>query len=102
MDAPTNCHLEMVVRQFAPDEPLSPELVLVLPPEIRAEILASLGPPRRPTPRRRDAPPPVPAHEPLGRSLGMLVVARTVQLGVIFATVTILTLAMSIAAHAFR
>ena len=34
------------IHQFAPDEPLSPELVLVLPPEIRAQILASLGPPR--------------------------------------------------------
>jgi hypothetical protein len=92
----------MVLRQFAPDEPLSPELVLVLPPEIRAQILANLGPPRWPTPRRRDTRSTVPAHEPLGRSLGMLVVARTVQLGLIFATVTILTLAMSLAAHAFR
>jgi hypothetical protein len=90
------------VRQFAPDEPLSPELVLVLPPEIRAQVLASLGPPRWPTPRRRDTPRAAPAREPLARSLGMLVVARTMQLGVIFATVTILTLAMSLAAHAFR
>jgi hypothetical protein len=90
------------VRQFAPDEPLSPELVLVLPPEIRAQILASLGPPRWPTPRRRDAPPAARAREPLARSLGMLVVARTAQLGAIFATVTILTLAMSLVAHAFR
>jgi len=32
----------------------------------------------------------------------MLVVARTVQLAAIFATVTILTLAMSLVAHAFR
>jgi hypothetical protein len=90
------------VRQFAPLEPLSPELVLVLPPETRAQVLASLGPPRRPTPRRRDTPSAVPAHEPLGRSLGMLVVARTAQLGAIFAAVTILTLAMSLVAHAFR
>ena len=90
------------VRQFAPDEPLSPELVLVLPPEIRAQVLASLGPPRWPTPRRRDTPPAAPAREPLARSLGMLLVARTTQLGAIFAAVTILTLAMSLAAHAFR
>ena len=91
----------MVVRQFA-DEPLSPELVLVLPPEIRAQIVASLGPPRWPTPRRRDTRPAAAAREPFARSLGMLVVARTVQLGAIFAAVTILTLAMSVAAHAFR
>jgi hypothetical protein len=90
------------VRQFALDEPLSPELVLVLPPEIRAQVLASLGPPRWPTPRSRDIPPAAPAREPFARSLGMLVVARSVQLGVIFATVTILTLAMSLVAHAFR
>jgi hypothetical protein len=32
----------------------------------------------------------------------MLLVARTAQLGVIFATVTILTLAMSLVAYAFR
>ena len=100
MDAATNCHPVMVVRQFAPDEPLSPELVLVLPPESRAEILASLGPPTRPRPRR--AAPPVRVREPFARSLGTLVVARTIQLGVIFATVTILTLAMSLVAHAFR
>ena len=90
------------LRRFAPLEPLSPELVLVLPPETRAEVLASLGPPRWPTPRRRDTPLAAPAREPLARSLGMLVVARTVQLGAIFAAVTILTLAMSLAAHAFR
>jgi hypothetical protein len=91
----------MVARQFV-DEPLSPELVLVLPPEIRAQIVASLGPPRRPTPRRRDTPPAAAAREPLARSLGMFVVARTVQLGAIFAAVTILTLTMSLVAHAFR
>jgi hypothetical protein len=94
---------DLNVRQFALDEPLSPEIVLVLPPEIRAQVLASLGPPRWPTPRSRDsAPPAAPAREPFARSLGMLLVARTAQLGVIFATVTILTLAMSLVAHAFR
>jgi hypothetical protein len=44
------------VRQFAPDEPLLPELVLVLPPEIRGQILASLGPPRWPMPRKARRP----------------------------------------------
>ena len=90
------------VRRFAPVEPLSPELVLILPLEARAQVLASVGPPRWPTPRRRDAPPAAPAREPLARSLAMLVVARTAQLGAIFATVTLLTLAMSLAAHAYR
>ena len=106
MDKPANQSFGVVVvpnlRQFTPLEPLSPELVLVLPPETRAQVLASLGPPRRPTPRRRDAAPAAPAREPFARSLGMLVVARSVQLGAIFAAVTILTLVMSVAAHAFR
>jgi hypothetical protein len=102
MVAAANCHLEMVVRQFTPDEPLSPELVLVLPPEIRAEILANLGPPTWPRPRLRMAAPPARVREPFTRSLGTLVVARTIQLGVIFAAVAILTLAMSLVAHAFR
>jgi hypothetical protein len=94
---------DLNVRQFALDEPLSPELVLVLPPEIRAQVLASLGPPRWPRPPSRDTTPPAaPAREAFARSLGMLLVARTAQLGVIFATVTILTLAMSLVAHAFR
>src|SRR5438874_2418447 len=41
--------------QLQPDEPLSPELVLVLPPELRAQALASLGPPdwAKPKPRLR-------------------------------------------------
>ena len=106
MAAPANLSFGMVVvlnvRQFTPLEPLSPELVLVLPPEARAQVLASLGPPRWPTPRRPDAPPAAPAREPLARSLGMLVVARTAQLGAIFTALTILTLAMSLVAHAFR
>ena len=107
IDAPANLSFGMVAdlndRRFALDEPLSPELVLVLPPEIRAQVLRSLGPPRWPTPRSRDTTPPAaPAREPLARSLGMLLVARTAQLGVIFATVTILTLAMSLVAYAFR
>lgn len=113
-----------VSPQLAPDEPLSPELVLVLPPELRAQALARLGPPVWPAPRPR-APeaPPVPASPPIPalvsppvpvlaappeneesflRSLGALVGARFAQLGVIFAIVTIVTLALSIVAHAVR
>lgn len=110
--------------QLPPDEPLSPELVLVLPAELRAEAIASLGPPvwRAPRPRVPDAPPapapppvpvlvsrpvPVPAAPPaveesFARYLGALVGARFAQLGVIFAIVTIVTLALSLVAHAVR
>jgi hypothetical protein len=93
------------IPQLAPDEPLSPELVLVLPPELRAAVLAGLGPPVRPAPRPRLrlAPAPVSTvEEPVGRSLGGLLAARVLQLALIFAALTIVTLAMSLVAHAIR
>jgi hypothetical protein len=90
------------VDHLAPDEALSPELVLVLSPALRAQALARLGPPGRPIPLRRATAPEPPAADPLTRSLGQILVARVVQLGVMFVAVTFLTLAMSLAAHAFR
>jgi hypothetical protein len=90
----------------APNEPLSPELVLVLSPEHRAQVLAGLGPPVWPTPRPKPRvitlPAPVEEEEPIGHALGRLLAARVVQLGVIFAAATILTLALSLVAHAIR
>jgi hypothetical protein len=90
------------VNQLAPDEPLSPELVLVFSPELRAQALASLGPPVWPAPRPRVSRPAAPVHEPFGRALGDVLVSRVLQLGLIFVAVTILTLAMSVVAHAIR
>jgi hypothetical protein len=90
------------VHQLAPDEPLSPELVLVLPPELRAQVLASLGPPVWPRPRARVREDAAVPDEPIMRSLGALLAARVMQLGVIFVAVTIVTLAMSLVAHAVR
>ena len=93
----------MNVHQLAPDEPLSPELVLVSPPELRAQALARLGPPVWPTPRRRAVEPPALAiPEPLAPSLGAMVGARVLQLALVFVAVTILVLAMSIVANAMR
>jgi hypothetical protein len=103
--------LAVHIPQLAPDEPLSPELVLVLPPELRAAVLAGLGVPVRPAPRLRvierpaqlaDPVGPAEAEEPVGRSLGELLAARVVQLGLIFVALTIVTLAMSLVAHAIR
>jgi hypothetical protein len=115
------------IPQLEPDEPLSPELVLVLPPELRAQALARLGPPVWPAPRSRRPEPALPAlrraapqreeptakpvapasavptvREPLVRSVATLVLARAVQLGAIFIVVTILTLVLSLVAQAFR
>ena len=105
------------VPQLAPDEPLSPELVLVLPAEQRAQVLAGLALPSRPQPKpflRASSPPAVeprtlepravehPAAEPIVRSVGKLVAARFAQLALIFVAVTILTLALSLVAQAFR
>lgn len=96
----------METTKLPPDEPLSPELVLVLPPEERAQVLAALGPPVRPIPPLRVvAARPAPVAEPLETfepSLTRLVAARLGSLGVIFVLVTILTLAMSLVAHALR
>lgn len=92
----------MDVHQLEPDEPLSPELVLVLSPALRSQALARLGPPVWPAPPRRVAAVPPPVHPAVAQSLGQILVARVVQLGMIFAAVTALTLAMSIAAHVFR
>ena len=101
----------MTVHQLPPDEPLSPELVLVLPPELRAQAIAGLGPPVWPTPRPRlrvvELPAPLgetgaPAREPLARTVAVVVGARVVQLLVIFVAVTVLILAMSLVAQAFR
>ena len=43
----------MNIHQLAPDEPLSPELVLVFSPELRAQALARLPAPVWTTPRPR-------------------------------------------------
>lgn len=91
----------MKVQQLAADEPLSPELVLVLPPELRAQALARLGPPVRPTPRPRPLERPTPPADSFARSVGAAVLARVVPLALIFVMVTLVTLAMSLVAQAF-
>ena len=95
--------------ELALDEPLSPELVLVLPAELRAQAIARLGPPAWPAPRPRlvVAPPPVVESPPVveesfARHLGALVAARFAQLALIFIFVTIVTLVLSLVANAFR
>jgi hypothetical protein len=98
--------LLLTTSQPAYDEQLSPELVLVLPPEDRAQALAALGPPVWPMPRlrvvARPAPVDEPFDEPRGPSLKRLVAARLVSLGVIFIAATVLTLTLSLVAHALR
>ena len=110
----------MTDPSLSPDEPLSPELVLVLPPEQRAQAIEALGPPVRHLPPLRVVARPAPVgvvarpapvgvvarpasvDEPAGPSLMRLVAARLVSLGVIFVCATILTLALSLVAHALR
>jgi hypothetical protein len=91
------------VHQLAPDEPLSPELVLVFSPELRAQVLARLGAPVWPTAPRRGVETPAPeVGEAFAPSLGGLLVARVGQLALVFVLVTTLVLAMSLVAHAMR
>jgi hypothetical protein len=89
------------IHQLAPDEPLSPELVLVFSPELRAQVLARLGAPVWPTARWVETPAPD-VDEPFARSLGGMLVARVGQLALVFVVVTTLVLAMSFVAHAMR
>ena len=93
----------MDISQLAPDEPLSPELVLVFSPELRAQALACLPAPvwARPRPRPVETAS-TPIDEPFTQSLGGMLVARVTQLALVFAAVTILTLAMSLVANAMR
>lgn len=93
----------MEIHQLAPDEPLSPELVLVFPPELRAQALARLGAPIWPTslPRAVEAPAPA-VPGPAVPSLGAMLVARVGQLALVFVVVTILVLVMSLVANAMR
>ena len=99
------------IAQLAPEEPLSPELVLVLSPELRAQALERLGPPAWPAPKFRVIEPPTlreeepvealtPWEEPPSPSWGVALVSRVAQLGLIFVAVTIFTLAMSLVADA--
>lgn len=89
----------MNLAPLAPDEPLSPELVLVLPPELRAQVLASLPPPAWLRPRVLAV---SPAGDPVVLTLGRILVSRVAHLARVFAALTILTLAMSVIAQAFR
>jgi len=91
------------IHQLAPDEPLSPELVLVLTPELRAEALSRLGAPVWTTPRPRSVEPAATVvDEPFVPSVGAILVSRVVQLAAVFVVVTILILAMSLVANAMR
>jgi hypothetical protein len=121
-------HRVMNIDQLVADEPLSPELVLVLPPELRAEAIARLSPPSRPSPRpyipelvvervleyvaesvsdrvAERVPEYPPGEDSLLldaqflRSLGTVAAARVGQLGLIALVVTLATLAMSAVAH---
>jgi hypothetical protein len=92
------------IHQLAANEPLSPELVLVLSPELRAQALARLPAPVWLKPRRQAAEPPEAAvrEQPFAPSLGAMLVARVGQLALMFVAVTILILAMSLVANAMR
>lgn len=92
----------VTVDQFAPEEPLSPELVLVLPPELRAQALARLDPPAWPRVRPPVAVAAPRAKESLTRTLGAVLASRVAQLTVIFVAVTTLTLILAAVADAVR
>ena len=83
----------MTVPAFAADEVLSPELVLVLPPELRAQVLARLPAPVW-WPTR------VPAVAPA--SVARSLVSRAAQLALVFVALTVITLVMTVVAQFLR
>ena len=90
------------IDQLAPGEPLSPELVLVLPPELRANALARLGPPGWAEPRPSVRAPTPPPENSLSRTLGAVLLPRVAQLMLTFVVVTVLTLILTAVANAVR
>ncbi len=88
--------------QLAPDETLSPELVLVLPPELRAAALARLAPPLRPERHRPIGVATPRAHDSLARSVATVLFPRMAQLMVIFVAITALTFILAAVANAVR
>ena len=92
----------MTIFQIDPNEPLSPELVLILPREARAHVLATLGAPTWPAPRPRTVETPTPPVEPFARALAVALCTRDVQLTLVFIGATLVTLAMSLVALAVR
>jgi hypothetical protein len=90
------------IDQLAPGEPLSPELVLVLPPELRANALARLDPPEWEKPRPSVRAPTPPAENSLTRTLGAVLLPRVAQLMLTFVVVTVLTLILTAVANAVR
>jgi hypothetical protein len=90
------------IDQLAPGEPLSPELVLVLPPELRAIVLAQLDPPEWAKPRPSIRAPTPPPENSLTRTLGAVLLPRVAQLMLTFVVVTVLTLILTAVANAVR
>ena len=92
----------MNLHQLAVDEPLSPELVLVLPPEYRAVAIARLGPPTWPAPAPRPKDDDAEVDIGIASALGELLYARLTPLVLIFVAATLLTLVLSEFAQALR
>jgi hypothetical protein len=93
----------VTIPQLALDEPLSPELVLVLPPELRAQVLTGLREPVPLVPPPREPEVAAPDDgEPFEQSLGRLLASRMVMLGLIFTALTLVIVALALVARAVR
>jgi hypothetical protein len=90
------------MHQVAPEEPLSPELVLVLPPELRARAIDRLGPAQWPTARPGPVTRDPRKTDSLPRTVGVVALGRVIQLALVFIAVAALTLVLSAVANAVR
>jgi hypothetical protein len=94
--------LVVTIDELAPEEPLSPELVLVLPPELRAAALARLPLPVWPEARPRTALGPPRAKRSPSHTVATLLLSRVAQLMLIFLSVSALVLILAAVANAVR
>jgi hypothetical protein len=101
-ERPTAEDMVVTVDQHAPEDPLTPELVLVLPPELRAAALAQLPPPTWPKAPPRVAVSPSRAQESPTRIFVTVLLSRAAQLMLIFFSVTALVLTLAAVANAVR
>jgi hypothetical protein len=91
----------VTVDRLAPEEPLSPELVLVLPAELRTEALARTPPPIWLEARPPVAVPPPSSQQSLTRMLATVFLPRVAQFMLIFVLVTVLILTLATVATQF-
>jgi hypothetical protein len=103
-DGEREAELAVTADRTPPEAELSPELVLVSPPDARAQAIAALGAPVWPSPPRARVIPISPPQSPAEEPSRLLTAAslRVVPLAGLFIVTTALTLILTLVANAGR